>query len=209
MPAGVRGGATLHPRLSADGCVAVAITEIPFDLFRDNDVWRLWVGLVAFGWFFYVNFAGYSDLAIGTGRLLGLAEMGRIKAALAAEAARDAAPTTVQSVATGVWRDSMTVTLPPLAGVELKLRMRAGAQAEYTWRAAEAPVFFHMHGEPPNAPRDAAPHRYGRGTAQGDSGTFTAAFDGVHGWFWRNRNDVPVSITLRTRGDYIELKEMP
>lgn len=42
-----------------------------FDLFRDNDVWRLWVGLVAFGWFFYVNFAGYSDLAIGTGRLLG------------------------------------------------------------------------------------------------------------------------------------------
>ncbi|MCA0377128.1 MAG: hypothetical protein LCH84_15900 [Gemmatimonadetes bacterium] len=146
---------------------------------------------------------------LGTGRLLGLAEMGRIKAALAAEAARDAAPTTVQSVTTGVWRDSMTVTLPPLAGIELKLRMRAGAKAEYTWRAAEAPVFFHMHGEPPNAPRDAAPHRYVRGTALGDSGTFTAAFDGVHGWFWRNRNDVPVSITLRTRGDYIELKEMP
>jgi hypothetical protein len=27
----------IHPRLSADGCVVVAVTEIPFDLFRDDD----------------------------------------------------------------------------------------------------------------------------------------------------------------------------
>ena len=42
-----------------------------FDVFETNAPWRLWVGLVAFTWFFYVNFAGYSDLAIGIGRLLG------------------------------------------------------------------------------------------------------------------------------------------
>lgn len=42
-----------------------------FEVFRENDTWRLWAGLVAFTWFFYVNFAGYSDLAIGAGRLLG------------------------------------------------------------------------------------------------------------------------------------------
>lgn len=42
-----------------------------FEVFRVNDAWRVWAGLVAFTGFFYVNFAGYSDLAIGAGRLLG------------------------------------------------------------------------------------------------------------------------------------------
>jgi D-alanyl-lipoteichoic acid acyltransferase DltB (MBOAT superfamily) len=42
-----------------------------FDLFRTNDPWRIWVSLLAFTIFFYVNFAGYSDLAIGASRLMG------------------------------------------------------------------------------------------------------------------------------------------
>ncbi len=42
-----------------------------FELFRSNDPWRVWVSLIAFTGFFYVNFAGYSDLAIGAGRLIG------------------------------------------------------------------------------------------------------------------------------------------
>jgi hypothetical protein len=37
VPAGVRAGNTIHPRLSADGCVIAAVSEIPFDLFRDDD----------------------------------------------------------------------------------------------------------------------------------------------------------------------------
>jgi D-alanyl-lipoteichoic acid acyltransferase DltB (MBOAT superfamily) len=45
-------------------------TEI-FAFYGDNAPWRLWVGLIAFTWFFYVNFAGYSDMAIGAGTLLG------------------------------------------------------------------------------------------------------------------------------------------
>lgn len=42
-----------------------------FALYADNPAWRLWVALAAFAVFFYVNFAGYSDLAIGAGHLLG------------------------------------------------------------------------------------------------------------------------------------------
>lgn len=37
VPATVRAGNTIHPRISAEGCVVVAITEIAFDLFRDDD----------------------------------------------------------------------------------------------------------------------------------------------------------------------------
>jgi hypothetical protein len=42
VPDGVRSGDTIHPRLSADGCVVVALTEIPFDLFRDDDRDERW-----------------------------------------------------------------------------------------------------------------------------------------------------------------------
>ena len=42
-----------------------------FTFYTDTDPWRLWVGLIAFTWFFYVNFSGYSDMAIGSGTLLG------------------------------------------------------------------------------------------------------------------------------------------
>ncbi len=42
VPSGVKAGDTVHPRLSADGCVVVAITEIPFDLFRDDDRDERW-----------------------------------------------------------------------------------------------------------------------------------------------------------------------
>lgn len=42
VPEGVRSGDTIHARLSADGCVVVATTEIPFDLFRDDDRDERW-----------------------------------------------------------------------------------------------------------------------------------------------------------------------
>jgi len=35
-----------------------------------------------------------------------------------------------------------------------------------------------------------------------------AAFDSVHGWFWRNRTDLPITITLQTAGEYLVLKEL-
>ncbi len=42
-----------------------------FAFFTDNAPWQIWIALIAFTWYFYVNFAGYSDMAIGTGHLLG------------------------------------------------------------------------------------------------------------------------------------------
>jgi len=33
-----------------------------------------------------------------------------------------------------------------------------------------------------------------------------AAFDGAHGWFWRNRAGKPVTLALRVSGDFARLK---
>ena len=43
------------------------------------------------------------------------------------------------------------------------------------------------------------------GSAWSDQGTLTADFDGLHGWYWQNAGDQPVTVTLRTDGDYLDL----
>ena len=153
----------------------------------------------------------------GLGRVFGLAEMGRIKVALANEAAADAKagdarPTVGERRPTTVpgsrWRDSMSITLQPSEGIEVKMSMRTAEKARYAWTTDGGEVYFNMHGEPPNAPKDYAAHRYGKGTSAAESGELVAAFDGVHGWFWRNRTDLPITITLQTAGEYLVLKEL-
>jgi hypothetical protein len=163
----------------------------------------------------------------GLGRVFGLAEMGRIKVALANEAAADvkaadvkaadvkaadAGPNVGERRPTTVpgsrWRDSMSITLQPSEGIEIKMSMRTAEKARYAWTTDGGEVYFNMHGEPPNAPKDYAAHRYGKGTSAAESGELVAAFDGVHGWFWRNRTEQPITITLQTAGEYLVLKEL-
>jgi hypothetical protein len=69
-------------------------------------------------------------------------------------------------------------------------------------------VNYDTHGDPYNAPRDFY-HGYGKGRfTPEDKGVLEAAFDGKHGWFWRNRTDKPVTVTLRTEGEYIAIKRV-
>ena len=42
-----------------------------FVSFDSMQTWKVWVGLFMFSWYFYLNFSGYSDIAIGSARLFG------------------------------------------------------------------------------------------------------------------------------------------
>lgn len=153
----------------------------------------------------------------GLGEVLGLREMGRIKVALARELAEDeavgergvpTAATMTPTMTSGAWRDSITVTLEPNRGIELKLTMQQGDTAYYQWASDAGEVYYHRHGEPPDAPKDVAAHSYDKGMAAADNGSLIAAFDGIHGWFFRNRSATPLRVTLRTRGTYAVLRAM-
>ncbi|KJS33894.1 MAG: transmembrane anchor protein [Pseudomonas sp. BRH_c35] len=102
----------------------------------------------------------------------------------------------------------MSITLSPNQGAEVKLEMKQGAKVNYRWTASGGVVNYDTHGDPYNAPRDFY-HGYGKGrSTPEDSGVLEAAFDGKHGWFWRNRTSKPVTATLRTQGDYISIKRV-
>lgn len=171
----------------------------------------------------------------GIGRSLGLTQMGEVKLQLAAEA--QATEVAIQSTATGAAvaqtatstttaneqgaipatgestqaigkQHEINITLAPNEGAEVKLEMKEGAKVNYLWTANGGVVNYDTHGDPVNAPRGFY-HGYGKGRATPeDSGVLAAAFDGKHGWFWRNRTDKEVTITLRTQGDYLSIKRV-
>jgi len=126
--------------------------------------------------------------------------------ASAAPAPASAAPPAPAAAASAAPRavgrsDETQITLRPDQGLEVKLRMRRGAQARYGWTVNGGNVNFDTHGEPPNAARGFY-HGYRTGrAATADQGTLTAAFDGTQGWLFRNRSGRTVTVTLRTEGD--------
>ncbi|MGF6694256.1 hypothetical protein M2318_004341 [Metapseudomonas resinovorans] len=123
------------------------------------------------------------------------------------EAAPAQAPAAPQPQVAGQQHE-MSITLKPNQGAEIKLEMKEGAKVNYLWTANGSVVNYDTHGDPYNAPRDFY-HGYGKGRATPeDSGVLEAAFDGKHGWFWRNRTNKPVTVTLRTQGDYISIKRV-
>lgn len=168
--------------------------------------------------------AEYAVDPTGVGRLLGLTQMGEVKKAIAEENAEPAvasqemaapavaaAPVTASTQtlpSVAARQDEISITLQPGQGAEVKLEMKKGAQVKYMWTANGGKVNYDTHGDPYGAPRDFY-HGYGKGkqTPQ-DEGVLTAAFDGKHGWFWRNRGDAPVTVTLRVSGDYIDIKRV-
>jgi len=98
--------------------------------------------------------------------------------------------------------NSLTVPLAPHQGAEIKAVMDQGQSFVFQWQAEGGPVYFDMHGEPPNAPKDVFTSFWIGESQASASGTFEAPFKGVHGWYWENRGDTPVTIHLKTSGFY-------
>ena len=102
------------------------------------------------------------------------------------------------------WRDEVSFTLPPGEGAEIKLVMEQGAQARFYWTANGAVVNYDTHGD---GGGQSVSYEQGRGVPE-QEGELIAAFTGNHGWFWRNRTNADVSVTLKTTGAYSEMKRI-
>jgi hypothetical protein len=104
----------------------------------------------------------------------------------------------------GLRSEEVRLTLKPNQGTEVKMVMGKGQKVDYSWQADGGPVNHDTHGE--TAGR--AAHRYSKGVqVPSDSGALVAEFDGEHGWFWRNRNDRDVTITLKVSGQFQDIKQ--
>lgn len=160
--------------------------------------------------------AEYGIDPTGIGRAIGLTEMGEIKAELQMEAEQDSnihgnkedktsffgkhGLSLISSAnASNHWREQFEFELKPGEYHEVKFIMKKGQTIEYAWvSSGEGRVNFDLHGHGNGA---SATYEKGRGKTEGN-GSFSAAFDGEHGWFWRNRDKKPVKIMLSVAGNY-------
>lgn len=108
----------------------------------------------------------------------------------------------VAEAITSTWRDEVSYTLAPGEGIEVKLVMDEGQTARFEWTANGSVVNYDTHGD---GSGQKISYETGRGVPE-QAGELTAAFTGNHGWFWRNRTEAPVTVTVRTAGDYAEMK---
>lgn len=143
----------------------------------------------------------------GIGSALGLTQMNRGTRPVAemTPTASAAGATTVAKTAHAFRSDEMNITLQPGEGAEIKAAIAKGEQFVFSWSSEGGPVKSDMHGEPLNAgPREFSTYWK---VAQQESGrgTFTAPFDGIHGWYWRNKGMATVTIHVQVSGFHDKL----
>jgi len=140
---------------------------------------------------------GYDPTGIGT--KLGLTDIHRAASGNTTESME------ITSVVTDDWRDEVSVTIEPYGQLELKLSMQKGQSATFEWLTDGGKLDIDLHGD--GASDKFISYKLGENKKQ-DNGTFTADFNGTHGWYWVNKSKREVTVTLRTNGEYSELKRV-
>ena len=168
--------------------------------------------------------AEYGIDKTGLGKTLGLTQMGEIKLQLANEETEGGqannkakplpsqallsthAATSSSNVQTGIaqisWEPktaSRELSLKPGQAAEIKVGMKKDQVVNYEWFVDSGHVNFDVHADNANTKY----FNYTKGKkATSDKGKITAAFDGKHGWFWRNRSTKTLTITLDVSGEF-------
>jgi len=177
--------------------------------------------------------AEYGIDPTGFGETIGLKKMGEIKVSLAEEAAADrlqaatdkakdapvvakpqAAPVVAETVvpkpilvsSPAILNHQMQVTLAPNEGTEIKVALSKGKKVQYKWWTDQGKANYDVHGD--SEELKIKYHNYSKGSEQTKEGELEAAFDGSHGWFWRNRTFQTITVTLQTTGEYTGIKHV-
>ena len=142
---------------------------------------------------------------LGTGARFGLLELGttgqQVQALEAAAVGGSGQAAVIVGQDRPFHEETVDFAVGPRQGMEYKYRLEKGEALLYSWTAT-GPVNYELHAEPDGAPRGYA-QSYEKGERTGQaSGTLTAPFAGIHGWYWENTSDQMVTVTLTTAGFY-------
>jgi hypothetical protein len=149
--------------------------------------------------------AEYAIDPFGVGRLLGLTAIGDVQKNLAAFASTRAANATGAPIVApqdrGYQNETVAFTLAARDSFEYKYRLDKGEALLYSWKAT-GPVNYEFHAEPDGAPRGYAETYEKKNGTDTASGTLTAPFSGIHGWYWENTSDRDITISVSAAGFY-------
>jgi hypothetical protein len=145
---------------------------------------------------------------LGTGARVGLLDLGitgqqveALEQAAAAGTGAGAAPAVIVVPQQSTFQtETVEFKVAPREGLEYKYRLDQGEALLYSWKAT-GPVNVEFHAEPDGGPRGYA-QTYEKSQGVEASGTLTAPFSGIHGWYWENTTDQEITVTLTSAGYY-------
>jgi hypothetical protein len=143
---------------------------------------------------------------LGTGARFGLLDLGIIGQqveALETAGASGAAGTAAILAAQErpFQQETVELKIGPRQWVEYKYRLDKGEALLYSWKTS-GPVNLDFHAEPDGGPAGYAQSYETKQAVTQASGTMTAPFSGIHGWYWQNTTDEEVTVTLTSSGYY-------
>ncbi len=98
-------------------------------------------------------------------------------------------------------QDSVILTVPAGKGIEYKLAMKKYSKATYEWTTKSGKLYVDLHGEP-RGDTTGYFESYAIATVNEMKGSFTAPFDGSHGWYWKNKSGSDIQVQLIFTGEY-------
>ena len=149
--------------------------------------------------------AEYGVDPLGIGGKLGLTAMGDLQKDLEAlkttRAENSGGVATVAPQDHSYQQETVDFKIGPRDSVEYKYRLDQGEALLYSWTATGR-VNYELHAEPDGAPRGYAESYEKENAKETASGTLTAPFAGIHGWYWENPSNTEVTVTLTAAGFY-------
>lgn len=149
--------------------------------------------------------AEYALDPLGTGAKLGLLDLGvtgqQVDALETGKGTAAGGGTILAPQEAAFKQETITFEAKPREGFEYKYRLEKGEALLYSWTAS-SPMNTEFHAEPDGAPRGYAQTYEKKDGMTAASGTLTAPFSGIHGWYWENTTDQPATVTLTTAGYY-------
>ena len=150
--------------------------------------------------------AEYGIDPLRTGEMLGLGPLAQAKRVQEANARSEGSimhahprkPRTVR----------IEINVQPREELEYKAKLAAGEPMLYSWTTqGGGPVYYEFHGEPTEGewPKDYFRSYETVASSQTAHGSFVAPFTGMHGWYWRNLGDTPLTIVLEVSGYFTKL----
>jgi hypothetical protein len=149
--------------------------------------------------------AEYGVDPLGTGAKVGLLDLGvvgqQVEALANQEATGAGQATIVVPKDRPFKQETVEFKLAPREGMEYKYRLEKGEALLYSWKTTGA-VNFEFHAEPDGAPRGYAQTYEKADRKSESSGTLTAPFPGIHGWYWENTTGQEITVMLTSAGYY-------
>ena len=159
--------------------------------------------IAVFIYFTLILPAEYNQDPTGIGTALGLTQLsGNDGSSPESQLANDSSSslnTAEQPVEESI--DQIEIIVPAGRGLEYKFKMKQYGKLTFEWSTDGSPLYFDFHGEP-EGDTTGYFESYSIATANDVKGSTTVPFDGVHGWYWKNKTDKEVVVTLITSGVY-------